>query len=104
MREVVYRPRAALDIESAVIYVAEVLGNPQVARRIYNALMEGVSRLSDMPTLGKAFGDVALHGAGYRSFLVENYRVFYTYDEDTLTVWRVVHTRRDIDAFEFVEF
>lgn len=102
MLEVRYRPRAELDIHSAVLYLGEVLGNPVAARKLYETLVEAIERLRSMPTLGRAFSDDRLEGKDYRSFLVGNYRVFYSFTESELTVWRVVHVRQDIADYEIV--
>ena len=102
MLEARYRPRAELDIHSAVLYTGEVLGNPVAARKLYEKLMEAIERLRNVPTLGRVFFDDRLEGKGYRSFLVGNYRVFYSFTESELTVWRVVHVRQDIDDFEVI--
>ena len=100
MLQLELRPRAAIDIESAIIYVGEQLGNPRAARRLYDKMMEALDRLCEMPQLGGVFQDERLEGHGYRSFLVGDYRVFYTSDATTLVVWRVVHVRQDIDIYQ----
>lgn len=97
----VYRPRAAFDIESIVLYVGEVLKSPQAAKRLYESLRDKVHELCEMPTIGRVFRDELL-GRQYRCALFENYRIFYSYDEAELTVWRVVHTRQDIDDFALI--
>ena len=53
--------------------------------------MDTVDLLCEMPDLGKQFGDSALEVRGYRTYPVGNYRIFYTHDEETLMVWRIVH-------------
>ena len=57
-----------------------------------------------MPTLGRPFIDESLSRRDIRSWLVGNYRVFYTYDEEFLTVRRVIHTRQDIDDFALIDW
>ena len=84
MREIRYRPRATFDLESIV--------------------QEAIALLGDMPTLGKPFSDDSLDRKNYRSYLAGSYRVFYTFGEESLTVWRVVHTRQDIDDYAFVDW
>lgn len=96
-----YRPRAAFDLESIVIYVGEVLKSPKSARNLYMGIREKVMDLCRIPTIGRVFRDDLL-GREYRYFLHENYRIFYSYDEETLTVWRIVHTRQDIDDFALI--
>lgn len=104
MREVLYRPRAKFDLESIAIFLGEVCSNPGAARTTYNAIKEAVDRLAVMPTIGRPFIDETLTRRAYRSWLVGNYRVFYSFDETTLTVWRVIHNRQDIDDYAFVEW
>lgn len=104
MREPIYRPRAAFDLESIVVYVGEVCRNPDAARQTYTSIGAAVKDLCAMPTLGRPFADEALNRRNFRSWLVGNYRVFYTYNEEFLTVWRVIHTRRDIDDFAFIDW
>lgn len=99
----VWRPRATYDIESAVAYVGQVLGNPSAAKALYQRVREQVGLLCRFPDMGRPFSDSLLQGRGYRSFLVDQYRLFYTSDEETLTVWRFVHTRRDIDDYALVD-
>lgn len=100
----VYRPRAAIDIESIVVYTGEVLGSPQAAKRLYKAITSAVANLCAMPEMGRTFFSDALDRKHYRSYLVENYRIFYTYDAEILTVWRVVHTRQDLDDYALIEW
>lgn len=104
MREPVYRPRAAFDLESIVIYVGEVCRNPASARQTYESIRAAVKELCDMPTLGRPFIDESLGRRSFRTWLVGSYRVFYTYDDNALTVWRVIHTRRDIDDFALIDW
>ena len=98
-RSVDYRPRAAYDIESIVVYVGQILGSPRAAKDWYDQLMSTLDSLADLPTLGKRFDDELLSHHDMRTFRVGQYRLFYTFDERTLTVWRVLHTRQDIDDY-----
>ena len=52
-RSVAYRPKAAYDIESAVVCVGQVLDSPQAAKRRYEQLQDALVSLADIPTLGK---------------------------------------------------
>lgn len=104
MRTPVYRPRATFDLESMVVYVGDVLGMPQSAKQLYKNIVDGVAMLCDMPTIGRPFFDDALERKNYRTHLIGQHRIFYTFDEDTLTVWRVIHTRQDIDDYALIEW
>ena len=60
MRTPAFRPRAALDLESLVVYLGEVLRSPQAARDTYAAILDAFDRLCEMPTLGRSFLDDSL--------------------------------------------
>ena len=92
-----------IDLESIAIYIGEVKGSSKAAKNVYAQIMDAVDLLCGMPDLGKQFGDSALEVRGYRTYLVGNYRIFYTHDEETLMVWRIVHVRQDIDDYGPVE-
>ena len=97
-----WRPRALYDIESAVAYLGQVLENSLAAKALYERVRDQVDLLCRFPDMGKPFADALLEGRGYRTFLVDQYRLFYTHDDKTLTTWRLVHTRRDIDDYALV--
>lgn len=99
----VWRPRARRDMESIIIYKGEVQGQPAAARKLYEKICDVIDLLCATPGIGKPFADARLNRQGYRSFLVGRYRVFYSHDEEELLVWRIVHTRQEIDEFEFVD-
>lgn len=96
-----FRPNALTKI------IRQALKVPQLfigeARQVYEDIHTAIHDLSDMPTMGKRFVDPAFDGRDYRTWPVGNYRIFYTYDVEALTVWRVVHTSQDIDEYGTVE-
>lgn len=96
-----YRPRAAFDLESIVIYVGEVLKSRQAAKRLYEGIRSKVLELCEMSEMGRVFRDDLL-GRQYRCALFDNYRIFYSCDKEVLTVWRIVHARQDIDDFALI--
>ena len=99
-----WRPRALYDIESAVAYLGQVLENPLAAKALYERVRDQADLLCRFPDMGKPFADTLLEGRGYRTFLGDKYRLFYTHDDETLTIWRFVHTHRDIDDYALVDF
>lgn len=92
-----------IDLESIAIYIGEVKGSFKAAKNVYTQIMDAVDLLCEMPDLGKQFGDSALEVRGCRTYLVGNYRIFYTRDEETLMIWCIVHVRQDIDDYGLVE-
>lgn len=102
-RQIRYRPRAAIDLESAVVYLGEVCNAPQAAKRLYDDITHALEQLRDLPTMGKPFLDDRLDRKLYRTWLVGNYRIFYSFDIEWITVWRIVHTSQDIDDYAIME-
>ena len=102
-RVATYRPRAAYDIESIVVYVGHVLDSPRAAKEWYEKLVQTVEMLCELPDLGRSFEDDRLTVKGHRTYLVGKYRLFYSYTDDTLTVWRVVHVTQDMDDYALVD-
>lgn len=98
-----YRPRAAYDLESIVIYLGEVQKVPKSARKVYDSIVESIDHLCETPELGRPFADKRLSHQGYRSWLVSPYRIFYSFNSENLIVWRIIHTRQDIDDFAFID-
>ena len=98
MLDIAWRPRAATDLEGILAYIAIELRSPQAAEDCARAIIEGIERAADLPGIGRPFIDEDLERS-YRSILVKSYRVFYTHDAETLTVWRIFHTTQDIDSY-----
>ena len=103
MRKVFFRPRAQLDLESIFIHISTELCAPMAARNTVDQLYNAIERVSEMPTLGMVFTNEDLEHE-YRRILVKNYWVYYTFDNESLTVWRIFHTRQDIATMTMVEF
>ena len=53
MRSVEFRPRAAVDIEGIVVYLAYALKMPQAARRTAEELYAAIDRIADNPFSGR---------------------------------------------------
>ena len=103
MLEAVYRPRAAHDLESILVYLGEIQKAPQAARDLYSEIEMAIDLLCETPEIGPRFTDSALAHDNYRSWLVGSYRIFYSYDSELLTIWRIIHTRQDRDDYSIVD-
>ena len=97
MRDVLFRPRAQLDLESIFIHIDLELDAPQAARDTVDAIYAAIENVADMPTLDMSFSCDDLERE-YRRTLAKNYWVYYTFDDTSVTVWRIFHTRQDIDT------
>lgn len=103
MRKIEMRPRAKYDLRSLVAYISYVLKQPDAARAIKEDLVSAIKALANTPTIGRVLSDKQLK-TNYRSWLVGNYRIIYTCDDNTLTVWRILHVRQDIDDYDLIDF
>lgn len=103
-REIKLGRLAGLDIENVLVYLAVELGMPGAARNFRDKLSKSLIRLAELPELGRLISDDDLAWP-YRRILVERYWVYYSYNEDTLTVWRVFHESqsKDIGGYGFWE-
>ena len=100
MREIAWRPRAVADLDGILTYTALELESPGAARGIADALLSAVERVADLSESGRLFHDDDL-ARPYRRVLAKSYWIYYSYDDATLTVWRIFHTAQDHDTYGF---
>ena len=94
-----WRPRAQLDRESIAIYLGVECGAPQSALKAIEKVDEAIERVRAFPESGRRVRAESLEHDDYRAVVAGNYIVYYRYDEETLTVYRVIHQRRDISVY-----
>lgn len=104
MPQVVLRPHAKRDLASVLIYIGEVLGLPQAAKKFYEDFWYEMELGQENPGMGVRFQEPMLENTGYRWVMVGKYRVFYRCDREMVTVWRVIHCSQDIDEFELIDW
>ena len=81
---------AEQDLEEIWSYVAED-SSPATADRLIDAIIDRFELLAAQPRMGRLRPEF---GERVRSFVVENYVVYYRHDGDLL-IARVLHGRRD---------
>ena len=84
---------AEQDLEEIWSYVAED-ASPTRADQLTDAIFNRFELLVEQPLMGRNRPEF---GAGVRSFVVENYVIYYRHQGDVL-VARVLHGRRDQTA------
>jgi toxin ParE1/3/4 len=84
--------RARRDILLLWNYIAE--DNEQAADRFVDFLIQRFKLLGRNPHIGRRRDDLR---AGYRSFPVGQYVVFYRVMDNVIQIMHVVHGKRDID-------
>ena len=90
MPKLVLRPSAIADLESIAGYIGR--DNPARAFSFVEEIKESLHLWSENPFAGRERRDIK---EGLRSFLHENYIVFYFPLPDGIAVERVVHASRD---------
>ena len=81
------------DFNEIVTYIAAE--NRAAAEMIATKIEKNLIRLSFYPYLGKIPKDEELSRLGYRFLVVENYLIFYTIEEQTILIHRIIHGARN---------
>jgi toxin ParE1/3/4 len=97
--KVEYAEHARLDLRDIYGYIAETLLEPETARKQTSRIMEAVDSLDYMPMRFRLYYNEPWRSYGLRVMPVDNYAVLYLPNDavHTVTVIRVVYSRRDID-------
>lgn len=94
------RAAAQTDIDEAIGYYQSSAGSG-IAINFVDDLEQSLSMIADHAEVGSTRHAEELHIPGLRSWHLNNfpYIVFYNINETSISVWRVLHDRRDIHAF-----
>ena len=103
MLEVAIRPRAQLDLESIYLHIALTCGAPHAAEDTIEEIYRAIERTRELPGLGELFESDRL-ARPYRRTLAKSYWIYYSVEGDEPTVWRVFHTRQDVEDSSLIEF
>ena len=81
------------DFNDIISYIAAE--NRPAAEATAVKIERSLARLSNYPHLGRIPKEEDLIRLGYRFIVVENYLIFYTLEEQTIWVHRIIHGARD---------
>ena len=81
------------DLNEIVTYIA--VDNKVTAESIAIRIEKNLAYLSHHPYLGKIPGEEELARLGYRFLVVQDYLIFYTIEEQTVWIHRILHGARD---------
>lgn len=98
-----WRPRAQLDRESIALYLGMGRSSPDTALKTIRSIDEAIDRAREFPDSGSTLRIDDLEHKEYRFVMAGKHLIYYRHDAKTLTVYRIIHQRRDIDAFTFVD-
>ena len=91
----VVSPQAESDLDEIWLYVARQSGSMEVASRLIDSITDRFLFLVRFPHAGRA-RDREL-GKGLRSFPVGEYIVVYCVEGNDVSIFRVVHGRREVE-------
>lgn len=69
--------------------------NPTAADAIANKIEKNLELLSENPNLGRIPREEEIRNLGYRYLIVQNYLIFYTIEERTIFIHRILHGARN---------
>jgi toxin ParE1/3/4 len=81
------------DLNEIIAYIAA--DNPAAAEGVAEKIEKRLVHLSRNPRLGRLPREDELMALGYRYLVVLNYLIFYTIEERTILVHRIIHGARD---------
>ena len=84
------------DFTEIISYIAA--DNPNAASKLADKIEKNLELLSDNPKLGRIPRDEEIRNLGYRYIVIQNYLIFYTIDERTILIHRILHSARNYKA------
>lgn len=81
------------DFMEIIKFIAD--DNQIAAEAIATKIEKNLELLSDNPNLGRRPRDEEIKNLGYRYIIVQNYIIFYTIEERTILIHRILHSARN---------
>lgn len=81
------------DFSEIVNFIAD--DNLEAAKVLADKIEKDLILLSENPFMGRVPRDEEIKNLGYRYLIVQNYIIFYTIEESSIFVHRILHQARD---------
>ena len=81
------------DLSEIINFIAA--DNLSAAVALANKIENDLMLLSENPFMGRVPRDEEIKNLGYRYLVVQNYIIFYTVEDNTIFVHRILHQARD---------
>lgn len=88
-------PKAQEDQAEIKSYIAQELCNPQAATKLIAKSMKKIRGLSEFPEMGAPLSSVVDINTDYRFLVCDNYLVFYRYEDEFVSVSRLLYGKRN---------
>ena len=95
MAEIKLSPDALSDLKQTKNYITEELGSEQAAVNTLEKITKHIRVLSDFPETGTPLSSIVDFDTDYRYLVCGNYTAFYSYEQNTVYILRVLYNRRD---------
>ena len=89
--------KALGDMDGIYEYIAVNLQSPEKAKGQYNRIADRILELGFFPEKFRLVDFEPERSQGLRRMLVDNYSVFYVFNEELVTVTRVLYSASDIE-------
>ena len=99
--------QAKNDIDQAIAHIINEFCDKQAAKKLYDKLLKVIDRIRSFPNSSKLASNELFKTANIRQALVNNYLLFYLYDESksTVVILRFIYAKRSIvDLLKEVTF
>lgn len=88
-------PLAKQDLHDIKEYIAHELDNPIAAVNVITNIMNCYGKLKEFPLLGIKLSSKIDVPTDYRYLICGNYLVFYKEDNEFVSIYRILYSRRD---------
>ncbi|MFG6114896.1 type II toxin-antitoxin system RelE/ParE family toxin [Halobacillus sp. MO56] len=95
MRKIRINPVAKKDLLEIKEYVEVELGNPDAAIGVLTEIIICYEKLKDFPKAGMELKEKVELPTDYRYLICGNYLVFYKLDDEYISIYRILYSRRD---------
>ncbi len=88
-------PIAVRDLKEIKNYIEQDLSNPTAAQNVVKKIIKDYTRLEAMPNIGISLSNKVSFETDFRFVVSGNYLVFYKIDNEFISVYRILYSRRD---------
>ncbi|MBR2176532.1 MAG: type II toxin-antitoxin system RelE/ParE family toxin [Clostridia bacterium] len=93
-----YLPLFKEDLEQTVLYISDVLQNPQSAEKLLDDVEDAIKKRLQFPLAFEPYHSARQRKHKYYKIQVRNFYVFYVVIDDVMEVRRFIYSKRDIDS------
>ena len=95
MHKLIFTEIFADDVKSTIKYIRNTLKAPAAADRLKNEIKKTYKRIRGTPFAFPAVSNDYLAMAGFRFAMVKKFMLFYTVENKSIHIIRLLHGRRD---------